>query len=222
MPPSLPEPRLVRLPLLCSPCHPGHSFLLQRELPCGLSPAWARTCLARSLCSPPLPGPGDRAGCPQTVPAVPPESSRTHLPRRCNRKLSPSLWLAGGLTTSLTGLCPPHGQHPVSPRHPPPRQGPCAAGEGPRPTSRSLSPTRTPARAAGPSSDTREMNTPCRTSRGRAETGWRPQRGPTPPVPSGGTAGQGWKPHAKLAKMPESEGQPQALCSHGKSHTSGS
>lgn len=36
-------------------------------------------------------------------------------------------------------------------------------------TSRSLSPTRTPARAAGPSSDTREMKIPCKTDRDKSK-----------------------------------------------------
>lgn len=47
-------------------------------------------------------------------------------------------------------------------------------------TSRSLSPTRTPARAAGPSSDTREMKMPCRTDRDNPRTSADalPERGP--------------------------------------------
>ena len=46
-------------------------------------------------------------------------------------------------------------------------------------TSRSLSPTRTPARAAGPSSDTREMKIPCKTETSpRTSVDALPQRGP--------------------------------------------
>lgn len=109
------------------------------------------------------------------------------------RPLASSRALSRGHETCPCHWGRPWGTGPLSSRCaiPSPKAPPTGAlpwpGQQKALTSRSLSPTRTPARAAGPSSDTREMKMPWREGERCSLEGERPsQEPPSPPHPHRG------------------------------------